>query len=203
VSPRFDAVFVDRDGTLNVSAPEGAYITSPDDVVLIEGVGPAMRQLNEAGVSVYVVTNQRGVARGVMSSEEVGAVNAQLIGLLGAFGAVVDGIYVCPHEIDACDCRKPKPGLLLQCVADHPHLDLSHSVMIGDVESDIAAGLTAGTQTIRIDEGSTPTAAQYTVPDFAAAVEVVLSKGWPRSTMRAADRTRNIPSTAQGSRPYK
>lgn len=177
MSPRFDAVFVDRDGTLNLRAPEGAYITSPEDIVLIEGVGPAMCQLNEAGISVYVVTNQRGVARGIMSIEEVRAVNAQLIVLLGAFGAFLDGIYVCPHEIGACDCRKPKPGLLRQCAADHPHLDLSHSVMIGDVESDIAAGLAAGTQTILIDESLTPTAALYRVPDFAAAVEVALSEG--------------------------
>jgi D-glycero-D-manno-heptose 1,7-bisphosphate phosphatase len=177
VSPKFDAVFVDRDGTLNLGAPEGAYITAPEEIALIEGVGPALCRLNTAGIPVYVVTNQRGVARGVMSIEEVGAVNARLSELLGAFGAFLDGIYVCPHEIDACDCRKPKPGLLWQCAADHPDLDLSQSVMIGDVETDIAAGLAAGTQTILIDESSTPTAAQFRVPDFAAAVEVVLSKG--------------------------
>jgi D-glycero-D-manno-heptose 1,7-bisphosphate phosphatase len=176
VSPRFETVFVDRDGTLNQSAAEGAYVTSPEDLALIEGVGPAIRQLNEAGISVYVVTNQRGVARGVMSIDDVRGVNARLTTLLGTFGASLDGIYVCPHEIDACDCRKPKPGLLRRCAADHPQLDLARAVMVGDAESDIAAGLAAGTQAIRIDESSTRTAAQYRVPDFAAAVQVILAE---------------------------
>jgi D-glycero-D-manno-heptose 1,7-bisphosphate phosphatase len=177
VSPRFDAVFVDRDGTLNLGAAEGAYITSPEDLALIEGVGPALYRLNTAGIPVFVVTNQRGVARGIMSIEQVGAVNARLSDLLGEFGASLDGVYVCPHEIGTCDCRKPRPGLLWQCAADHPHLDLSRSVMIGDVETDVAAGLAAGAQTIRISESLTATAAHYRVPDFAAAVEVVLSEG--------------------------
>jgi D-glycero-D-manno-heptose 1,7-bisphosphate phosphatase len=175
VPRRLDAVFVDRDGTLNRKAPEGSYVRTAEEVVLLDGVGPALSRLNKAGIPVYLVTNQRGVARGLMSLDDVSAVNARLSDLLAVSAAWVDGIYVCPHGEGECDCRKPQPGLLLRCAADHPALRLSHSVIIGDVESDIAAGLAAGTRTVLIADASIPTAADFTVPDFAAAVDVALS----------------------------
>jgi len=176
VTSRFDAVFVDRDGTLNEKAPEGAYITSPTKLVLIDGVGSGISRLNEAGIPVYVVTNQRGVARSIMTEDDVVAVNEQLTILLKEFGAFVDGVYVCPHEIGVCECRKPMPGLLVRCAADHPPLRLSHSVMIGDTETDITAGNVVGTQTILVGIISTPTAADFRVSSFEAAVRIVLSE---------------------------
>jgi D-glycero-D-manno-heptose 1,7-bisphosphate phosphatase len=176
VPREIDAVFVDRDGTLNRKAPEGSYVRTAEEVVLLDGVGPALSRLNKAGIPVYLVTNQRGVARGVMSLDDVRAVNARLNDLLAASsGAWLDGIYVCPHGEGECDCRKPRPGLLLQCAADHPGLRLTHSVMIGDVESDVAAGLAAGTRTVLLAEAATSTAADFTAPDFAAAVVITLS----------------------------
>jgi D-glycero-D-manno-heptose 1,7-bisphosphate phosphatase len=175
VPRKVDAVFVDRDGTLNRKAPEGQYMRIPEDVVLLDGVGPALSKLNRAGIPVYIVTNQRGVARGLMSRDDVRAVNARLTDLLAASAAWVDGIYICPHGEGECDCRKPQPGLFLRCAADHPDLRLSHCVTIGDVESDITAGLAAGTRTVLIADVSTPTAADFKVPDFVAAVDVVLA----------------------------
>jgi D-glycero-D-manno-heptose 1,7-bisphosphate phosphatase len=176
VTSRFKTVFVDRDGTLNQKATDGEYIASPDDLHLIEGVGPAVRRLNKAGIPIFVITNQRGVARGIMSTGMLDCVNAQLTRKLAQFGASVDGIYTCPHEIDACDCRKPKPGLLLQCASEHPGLDFSRSVVIGDVESDIAAGLAVGAQAILVADDSTATAAQHVVRSFCDAIEIVLDE---------------------------
>jgi D-glycero-D-manno-heptose 1,7-bisphosphate phosphatase len=170
-----DAVFVDRDGTLNRKAPEGSYVRTADEVVLLDGVGPALSRLNKAGIPVFLVTNQRGVARGLMSLDDVGAVNARLSDLLAASGAWLDDVYVCPHGEGECDCRKPQPGLLLRCAAEHPEVRLTHSVMIGDVESDVAAGSAAGTRTVLIADASTPSSADFKVRDFAAAVDVALS----------------------------
>jgi D-glycero-D-manno-heptose 1,7-bisphosphate phosphatase len=175
VPRQLDAVFVDRDGTLNRKAPEGSYVRTAEEVVLLDGVGPALSRLNKAGVPVYLVTNQRGVARGLMSLDDVRAVNARLSDLLAASGAWLDDMYICPHGEGECDCRKPLPGLLLRCAAEHPDVRLTHSVMIGDVESDIAAGSAAGTRTVIIADPSTPSSADFKVRDFAAAVDVALS----------------------------
>jgi D-glycero-D-manno-heptose 1,7-bisphosphate phosphatase len=111
-----------------------------------------------------------------MTEDDVEAVNEQLAILLKEFGAFVDGVYVCPHEIGVCECRKPMPGLLVRCAAEHPPLRLSHSVMIGDTETDMTAGMVVGAQTILVGTNSTPTAAVFQVSSFEDAVRLVLSE---------------------------
>ena len=110
---------LDRDGTINQPATAD-YITHPDQVELLPGAAAGIRRLQDAGFAVVLVTNQRGVSLGRMSAADVDAVNDRLQKLLAEAGvAPLDGAYVCPHGFDACDCRKPLPGLLLQALAEH------------------------------------------------------------------------------------
>ena len=126
---------------------------------------------------VVLVSNQRGVARGILSMDDVIAVNNQLVALLGEVRAHIDAIYVCPHDIDACECRKPLPGLIQLAARNHPTIELSKSIMIGDGESDVGAGIAAGTATIRIMKCSETTSADAVAPDLASAVSIVLDQG--------------------------
>ncbi len=173
--PRFGTVFVDRDGTLNVKAAEGDYVTAPDQMRLIDGVAAGVRRLNEAACRVFVVSNQRCVARGLVSDEEMTAINARLESLLRSHGAHVDGIYVCPHDDGECDCRKPLPGLLLRAAGQHPEVRLADSVLIGDAETDVQAAAAAGVTAVRLAPAGSVSAAERVVTDFGAAVDWVLS----------------------------
>ena len=151
------AVFLDRDGVIN---EEVEYLSHPDQVRLIPGVAEAVRLLNTAGVFVIVVTNQAGVARGYFSEERVDQIHRALSALLAQEGAHVDGFYYCPHHPTAglgiyrveCDCRKPRPGLLLQAARDFA-LDLPCCYAVGDKVSDLAAGRAAGCHTILVQTG--------------------------------------------------
>jgi D-glycero-D-manno-heptose 1,7-bisphosphate phosphatase len=167
-------VFLDRDGTLNVKAPEGSYVASPADLVLLPGAADAVRRLNLAGVFVVLVTNQRGIARGLVSPDAHARVMERLTEELASAGAHLDAAYVCPHEMESCDCRKPAPGLLLQAARAHPGIDLSDAVTVGDAESDIAAGAAAGTGTIRLATQPVVSRADHVVPDLGTAVSIIL-----------------------------
>ena len=171
----FDAVFLDRDGTLNVKADEGAYVTEPAQLVLLPGAAAAVRRLNQAGVPVILVTNQRCIARGLLSPDGYGAVAERLRHLLAEGGARLDAEYVCPHEGGSCDCRKPLPGLLHRAAADHAGLVLEHAALVGDAESDVQAGLAAGLTTVRLAPAGVPTAACRRCADVGEAVDWLLA----------------------------
>src|SRR3954454_10176331 len=106
------AVLLDRDGTINVKAAEGEYVTSPEQLVLLDGAAAAIRRLNLARIRVAVITNQRGIALGRMTEADLAAVHRRLVQLLVAEGARVDAIFHCPHEKGTCDCRKPGTAML-------------------------------------------------------------------------------------------
>ena len=144
------AVFVDRDGTINV---EKEYLYRADDFEFIPGAPQALRLLNEAGFLVVVVTNQSGVARGYYSEQDVGILHRHIETELAKAGARVDGWYYCPHHPSGrgsyslpCQCRKPLPGMLLEAAQRH-NIDLAESVMIGDKLADVEAGIAAGCRT--------------------------------------------------------
>jgi len=177
---RFCTAFLDRDGTLNVKAPEGSYVTTPGDVRLLAGVATAVRRLNDARIFVVLVTNQRGIGRGLFTQADYEAVISALVGQLAQGGARLDAVYACPHENDSCDCRKPLPGMLLQAARDHPAIDLARSVMVGDAEADVAAGAAAGTATVRIAGPDVASRADLVVPDLPAAVSWILGPVTPR-----------------------
>ena len=151
------AVFLDRDGVIN---EEVGHISDPRHLRYIPHVARAIRKLNERAIPVVVVSNQSGVARGYHTDEQVEIIHEAISAELKKEGARIDRFYYCPHHptegkgayLVACDCRKPRPGLLLQA-AKELHLDLSRSVMIGDKKSDIEAGHAADTRTILVRTG--------------------------------------------------
>lgn len=178
------AVFIDRDGTLNV---EKEYLFRIEECEFIPGVAQALRQLRDAGWLVVVVTNQSGVARGYYGEQDVVALHRHMAAELARHGALVDGWYYCPHHPSGnppynrqCDCRKPLPGMLLQA-ARELDIDLSSSWMVGDKLADIEAGQAAGCHPILVLTGyGHKEAAQLpeTVPvcaDLAAAVAYILA----------------------------
>jgi len=140
--------FLDRDGTINVKAPDHEYVTSPAEFRFLPGAEEAIRLLADAGWRVVVVTNQRGIALGRMTAEAVDRIHRVLMEL------PVATVYVCPHEKGTCDCRKPGTGLFLQAKRDYPEIEFACSVVIGDAPSDIAAGEALGCRTILV--GSPP-----------------------------------------------
>jgi D-glycero-D-manno-heptose 1,7-bisphosphate phosphatase len=140
------AVFLDRDGVVNDAIVRDGRPLPPravDDVVIPDGVREACRQLSDAGLILVLVTNQPDIARGTTTWHAVGAINAYLTNELG-----LDAVYVCPHDdADACNCRKPAPGLLFHAAEDLG-VDLTRSLMVGDRWRDIEAGRRAGVTTV-------------------------------------------------------
>ncbi len=148
------AVFLDRDGTLN---EDPGYLGDPSKLTLFPGAGKALCILKKAGFKLIVISNQSGVARGLISSEMVDMVNRRLNELLKEDNASVDAFYVCPFHPDfnsaeECTCRKPSPALVLKAAEDH-RIDLKQSYFIGDAVSDIECGFNAGCKTILVKTG--------------------------------------------------
>jgi D-glycero-D-manno-heptose 1,7-bisphosphate phosphatase len=141
-------IFLDRDGTINVEPPPGEYLTDAGRLELLPGAAEAIRLLNDARVWTAVVTNQRGIARGEMTAHDLQAIHARLAEELARDGAHLDAIYHCPHELDACSCRKPRPGMLLRAQHEHPGLDFAATAIVGDKPSDVQAGLRVGASTV-------------------------------------------------------
>ena len=145
------AVFLDRDGILNEKMPEGQYVARWEEFRVLPGVPEALRRLNEAGVRAIVVSNQRGIARGLYTAADVAAIHAKFQQLLERAGARIDGFFICPHDKGECNCRKPLPGLFEQAVARFPEITAAMSAMIGDSLSDIEFGRRLGMQTIFVE----------------------------------------------------
>lgn len=152
------AIFLDRDGTINKYV---GFLRSINEFELLDGVSEAIKLINQSAYLSIVVTNQPVIARGEVTEDKLTEIHQKMETLLGNNGAYIDDLYYCPHhphsgyegEIKAlkidCDCRKPKPGMLLQAAKEH-HINLSDSWMIGDSESDILAGKAAGCKTAYI-----------------------------------------------------
>lgn len=146
------AAFLDRDGTLNERPPEHEYVTRVEDFRLLPGAVEGMVRLAGCGYELVVVSNQRGLARGLVTEEVLRGIEEVLRVALEPNDVAIAGFRYCPHDLaDDCDCRKPKPGLLLDAAAQRD-LDLEASWMIGDADTDIAAGIAAGCRTAYIGE---------------------------------------------------
>lgn len=184
LSNKQKAIFLDRDGTINKYV---GFLRDTEKLELIDGVAEAIRKINASGYLCIVVTNQPVIARGEVTFQELKRIHNKMETLLGLEGAYVDGIYYCPHhphkgydgeipelKID-CDCRKPKPGMLLKASQDY-NIDLGNSWMIGDGENDVKAGISAGCKTALIRnsnrfETDTLSGADMTVKSLAEFVE--------------------------------
>jgi heptosyltransferase-2 len=140
-------VFLDRDGTLNHDA---GYITSPTELVLFPGVVEAIARLKQVGSRVVLITNQSGIARGLMTENDLHMIHRKLERELEMQGGCLDGIYFCSHHPDdACQCRKPKPGLIQQATKELD-LKLSHSYYVGDKVIDMQLANTVGSKAVLV-----------------------------------------------------
>lgn len=154
------AIFLDRDGTINKSV---GFLTNINDFELEEGAAEAIKKINNSGYLAIVITNQPVIARGEVTLEELDEIHNKMERLLGEQGAYLDAIYYCPHHPDKgfagerieykiiCDCRKPKPGMILNASKDY-NVDLNESYMIGDYKNDVLCGKNAGCKTAIIDK---------------------------------------------------
>ena len=171
---RVRTVFLDRDGTINVKAASGDYVTSPTELVLLPGAAKAVAALNAACLRTVLVTNQRWLSEKSADPACYAAVHDRLEQLLADQGAWLDAAYYCPHARDVCDCRKPGIGMLLRAAREHS-FDLAESVMIGDSDTDVMAGRAAGTATVLLRaNGGGADSADVVVEDLAAAVRLIL-----------------------------
>ncbi len=150
------AVFFDRDHTLN---PDSGYINDPDKFDLYPWVPSALKKLKDRGFLLIVVSNQSGIARGLITWEQLNLIHRKMDSILNESHSIkIDSYQICPHHPDeGCDCRKPRPKLLLAAARTYG-IDLSQSFMVGDRESDMLAGQKAGVQQCLLvkpdDEGS-------------------------------------------------
>lgn len=149
------AIFLDRDGVINESFSDRVkFVNQAEDFYLLDGVADAIAILRSKGYMIFVCTNQGGVASGFMKLETLNAIHDRMVTDLLAENpnAIIDGIAYCPHSSrGGCTCRKPRPGMILSLAEKHD-IDLGASYMIGDMESDVAAGKAAGCQTFMVDE---------------------------------------------------
>lgn len=171
------AVFLDRDGTM---ATDVHYCSRPEDLELFPDTSKAIRLLNQNGFKVIVITNQSGIARGYFTKETLAKIHEKMKRELAKEGAWVDGIYYCPHHPDdGCDCRKPKPRLLLQAASEHD-IDLKYSFVVGDLQMDVDLGKAVGCKTILLgDILSGEAKPDFMASDLLEAVRTILLR-WRR-----------------------
>jgi D-glycero-D-manno-heptose 1,7-bisphosphate phosphatase len=180
------AVFLDRDGVINKKYPEGQYVTRWEEMDIFPDVVPAITRLNRAGFRVIVVSNQRCVAKGLITTSELDQMHQRMCDVLADAGATIDRVYYCPHEVrPPCDCRKPAPGMLFDAARAHD-IDLPSSWIIGDSEIDVEAGKSAGCKTARLlNAGQTVNSnADVVAPSLLEVVDQVLKGAETQSQAR-------------------
>jgi D-glycero-D-manno-heptose 1,7-bisphosphate phosphatase len=146
-------VFIDRDGVINEPPAPGEYIVRWEDFRIIPAVVDWIRLVRALGYLVVVVTNQRCVALGLVSQAGVDEIHRRMAEELAACGAPIDDVYCCPHGEDACDCRKPKPGMVT-AAAEKWDIDLRQSIMIGDSDRDRGLAANTGMTFVEVRDGT-------------------------------------------------
>ncbi len=167
------AAFLDRDGTLNLRAAKHEYVTSEEDFVWLPGAAAGAARLARAGYVLAVVSNQRGVTRGLVTLAVLDAIEERIQRDLGPYGCAIEAFRYCFHDTrDGCDCRKPKPGMIVE-LARALDLDVERSWMIGDSENDVRAGTASGCRTARLGEGRVRSNAELVAASLAEASELI------------------------------
>lgn len=157
---------------LNVYLP-GDYAKTPDELVLLPGIGEAVEQLRAAGFFSALISNQQGVAKGLMTLDDLAAVTQKL-----QAGVPLDAVYYCPHlKSEGCTCRKPQPGMLLRAAQEHG-LDLGASYFIGDTPTDAQAAAAAGVAFILVLTGQTKSAEGFPHPTVAVCATLTEAARW-------------------------
>lgn len=141
-------IFLDRDGVINKRPPKADYVKNWSEFEFLPDAIEAIKLLYQKGYDIYVITNQAGIARGLMDEQDLKNIHENMKNEFEKHNTKIKGIYYCPHGWDdGCECRKPKPGMFFQAARDH-HIDLTKSIFIGDDERDIQAGKAIGCKTI-------------------------------------------------------
>lgn len=176
-------VFLDRDGVINRAAPPHQYIVDWDEFHILPGVYEAIRKCNQSGYYVVVISNQRGIARGLCSRRQVDELNEKMVKELKSKDAEIHKVYICPHDNGECSCRKPNPGMFYMAEEElwkerKEKVDKIHSWMIGDSASDVEAGRAYGVKTIWIQSSDKISSvnADYTAKSLYEAVRFVCAK---------------------------
>ncbi len=173
------AIFLDRDGTVNVGTPTYERVDSVEKVQLLPNTLKALEVLSQLDFLVFFVTNQAGLAEGLISEAQFDEINNKVLELVSSSGVKIEKTFVCPHgEASVCSCRKPKPGLLINAAREY-NIDLSQSWMIGDRASDVTTGINAGAKSILVKTGvpdvEAPEAAK-TFPSLLEAIKYIASR---------------------------
>ncbi len=176
------AVFLDRDGVINEDRDD--YVKSLRELRVFPYVPEAVRKLNDAGFEVIVISNQQCVAKGLVSPEDLLAIQDEITRQVNEVGGRIAGFYYCTHMAsDGCTCRKPEPGLILQAAREHG-IELENSFMVGDNGKDIVAGSTAGCRTVAVLTGTltresihaSPRAPDFVAEDLTDAVRWIIEQ---------------------------
>lgn len=160
--PGLSAVFLDRDGVINRKAPDGDYVTSWDQFQFLPGALTGLARLAESALRIVVVTNQRGIALGRMSEDDLADIHDRMRAAVVETGGRIDAVYHCPHEA-GCRCRKPELGMF-EDAAQEFGLELDHTAVIGDQLSDMLAAERIGA--LRISVGFAPPGADHVARDL-------------------------------------
>lgn len=147
------AVILDRDGVITPKLPTDEYILCDDQVKLAEGAAEGLRILASAGFRLFIFSNQKCVAKGLITLGEAGWLQSRVIALVEAEGVSIEGARLCPHrDEDGCACRKPKPGMILDLATAHG-FDPASAIVVGDAQRDVDAGVAAGCGTCYLIDG--------------------------------------------------
>ena len=148
---KLDTLFLDRDGVINVKL-DGQYIKNTDEFEFMIGAETAISKLSKIFNRILIVTNQQGIAKGIMSDKDLGVLHEYMLFELKKYGGVIDKIYYCAHlAAENCSCRKPNPGMILQAIIDFPEIKVEDSYLIGDSDTDMLAGNKMGLTSVKVD----------------------------------------------------
>ena len=148
---KLDTLFLDRDGVINIKL-DGQYVKNTDEFEFMIGAEMAISKLSKIFNRILIVTNQQGIAKGIMSDNDLDVLHEYMLFEIKKNGGVIDKIYYCPHlATESCNCRKPNPGLIQQAVIDFPEIKLAQSYLIGDSDTDIIVGNKIGLITVKVD----------------------------------------------------
>lgn len=157
---KFDTLFLDRDGVINKKL-EGRYVRSWQEFEFMPNALLAIKKLSKRCERIIVVTNQQGIGKGIMTTDDLSLLHQKMQEEIAQNGGKIDEIYFCPHlEKENCKCRKPGIGMIEKAMYDFPSIDVRNSFLIGDSPSDIEAGERAGIESIKVDN-------QFTLFDWA------------------------------------
>ena len=166
---KLDTLFLDRDGVINVKL-DGQYVKNTEEFEFMIGAETAISKLSKIFNRILIVTNQQGIAKGIMTVQDLDLLHQHMLFELKKSGGAIDKVYYCPHlAFENCNCRKPNPGLIQQAIIDFPEIKIDNSYLIGDSDTDIIAGNMMGLITVKVDN-------KYTLSKWCSELSLVINQ---------------------------